>query len=123
MGEAFYIVAVVAVCYLIKKLNVPLKTILDISGAVMGYIFAIFFPTLLHFKCIHYDLSSGMIEGDEQRNLAVLKNRCDCDLRYRSKYTFWAETLMLLFVALFGGAYLFSRLASELSREGAFSTQ
>lgn len=64
-GEAFYITVVVLVCYSIKKLNVPLKIILDISGAVIGYIFAIFFPTLLHFKCLHFDVSSGMIEGDE----------------------------------------------------------
>lgn len=90
LGEAIYIAFVVLVCYSIKKFNVPLKIILDISGAVIGYIFAIFFPTLLHFKCLHYDVSSGMIEGDEERNLEVLKNRCECDLRYRSKWTFWA---------------------------------
>ena len=90
LGEAIYISVVVLICYSIKKLNVPLKIIIDICGAVIGYIFAIFFPTLLHFKCLHFDVSSGMIEGDEERNLAVLKNRCECDLRYRSKWTFWA---------------------------------
>jgi hypothetical protein len=89
-GELFYIAIVVGFCFVIKKLNVPLKIILDISGAVIGYIFAIFFPSLLHLKCIHYDLSSGTIEGDEERNLAILKNRCECNLHYRSKWTFWA---------------------------------
>jgi len=30
---------------------------------------------------------------------------------------------MLLFVALFGGAYLLTKLASELKEEGAFSVK
>jgi hypothetical protein len=87
--EVLYIVVIVGVCYSLKKLNVPLSLVLDFAGALLGYLFTMFIPILIHLKCLHFDHSSGYIKGDDERNLSIMGNECECDLVYRSKYTLW----------------------------------
>ena len=103
--------------YSLKKLNVPLSMILDFAGALLGYIFTMFIPIFIHLKCLHFDHSSGYIKGDDERNLSIVSNECECDLVYRSKYTLWLETFILLFVDIYGGIYFMGALKDEFSKQ------
>jgi hypothetical protein len=64
----------VAICYFLKKLNVPFSIILDFTGALLGYLFSMFIPIFIHLKCLHFDRSSGYVKGDDDRNLCILSN-------------------------------------------------
>ena len=63
-GEAIYFLLIVAMSYGIHKGNISLNLLLNISGALLGYIFSMFIPIVIHLKCVHYDCSSGYIAGD-----------------------------------------------------------
>jgi hypothetical protein len=76
-----------------------------------------FIPILIHLKCLHFDRSCGYIKGDDERNLSIVSNECECDLVYRSKYTLWVETFILLFVDIYGGIYFLGALKSEFFNE------
>lgn len=110
IGEIIYITIVVAICYSIYKFKISLSLIIDISGSIIGYLFAIFIPIWIHLKCLHYDKSSGFIEDDEDRNMEVVLNDCECNITYRSKYTLYAETAALISCVLFGFFYFMRAL-------------
>lgn len=64
----------IGVCFLLKKNQVPLNLIVDLTGAVLGYLLTTFIPCWVHLKCVHCDKSSGMIEGPHERNLMIQYN-------------------------------------------------
>lgn len=109
--------AMIAFCYTLKTLNVSFTLILDIAGALLGYLFSMFIPILIHLKCLHFDHSGGYIKGDDERNLCILSNECECDLVYESKTTMWLETFVLLFIDILGGFYFIGALKDEIVKE------
>jgi hypothetical protein len=110
-------VAMIGVCYVLRVLNVPFALILDFTGALLGYLFSMFIPIMIHLKCIHFDHSGGYIKGDNDRNLSILSNECECDLVYVSKYTLWLETFVLLFVVIYGGIFFMGALKDEFFKQ------
>jgi len=63
--------------------------VIDISGSIIGYMFAIFIPIWIHLKCLHYDKSSGFIKDEDERNMEIVMNDCECDLVYSSRWTMY----------------------------------
>lgn len=114
IGECIHAALTVFVCYLLKRFDVPVSLILDISGAVLGYIFAMLIPIMIHFKCLHFDRSCGEIEGDNEHNSCILHNACECQITYSSHFTMWLETFLLFFVAIYGAVFFFGQLGQEL---------
>lgn len=105
------------ICYVLIKLNVSFILILDISGALLAYMFSIFIPITIHLKCLHYDRSSGFISGLNDRNLEIVSNGCECDLVYKSYRAMMIETVILGVSAIFGGVYFFLALKGEIVKE------
>ena len=104
-GEVFYFVILIGLSYFIDKANISLKVLFD-AGSILCYTFSMVIPILIHLKCVHYDCSSGYIAGDDDRNLSIVSNKCECDISYRSKTTLWIETAVLLFAVMFEGIYI-----------------
>ena len=44
----------VGICFLIGLFQVNIGDIIDINGAVIGFIFIYFIPALLHIKCLYF---------------------------------------------------------------------
>jgi hypothetical protein len=49
---------------------------MDLSGSIIGYMFALVIPTWIHLKCVFYDKSSGFIDGEDDRNMEIVLNDC-----------------------------------------------
>ena len=100
--EVVYILMFILMCFLVFVSGARLQFLINIEGAIIGYIYVMVIPIWIHLKCVWYDKSSGTVEGDEQRNRQVVPNMCECDNHYRSKYTLYFETGFMVFVLLFG---------------------
>ncbi len=44
----------IAICLFIGIFNVNIDIIIDINGAVLGFCFVYFLPSLLHIKCLYF---------------------------------------------------------------------
>jgi hypothetical protein len=54
IAELVYIIATLAVCIFIGLFNVNIDIIIDLNGAVLGFCFVYFLPSLLHLKCMYF---------------------------------------------------------------------
>jgi hypothetical protein len=63
--ELGYMVAVVGICLLICVLQVSIRDIIDVNGAVIGFFFIYAIPALLHLKCVYF-LKVEVKTGDEK---------------------------------------------------------
>lgn len=69
--------------------GVEVETIISINGAIVGFTYVIVIPIWVHFKCVFYDFSSGWVEGDDERNLQIKLNSCECNNHYVSRWTLY----------------------------------
>ena len=61
LKEVIYIIAVIMISYAIYASGIDLQIIFSLNGALLGYIYIIIFPIFVHWKCIFYKRSSGVI--------------------------------------------------------------
>jgi hypothetical protein len=59
---SIYSSILVGICYIIFKIGVKLALILSVSGFLLGYTFSILVPTIINLKCVHYDVSGGLLD-------------------------------------------------------------
>ena len=52
--ELVYTIASIGLCLIIGILGVNIDVIIDINGAVLGFCFVYFLPSLLHIKCLYF---------------------------------------------------------------------
>lgn len=69
--------------------NVYVEVTISINGAVVSYIYVLLIPIIIHFKCVYFDKSSGTIIGDEEHNMQICPNSCECENTYQSKWTLY----------------------------------
>jgi hypothetical protein len=60
----------------------------------------IIFPMWIHYRCIFKDKNSGYIEGDNEWNASIQPNKCQCDVRYKSKWILYAEVFIMVLLVL-----------------------
>jgi hypothetical protein len=56
--------------------GVNVQVIFALNGAVLGYLFIVLFPIIIHFKCIYFDRSGGTIEDNPEWNSQLVPNDC-----------------------------------------------
>jgi H+/Cl- antiporter ClcA len=112
--EIIYILVVILLGLAVFMADIHLDTLVEINGAVFGYCNSILLPILLHLKCVHYDRSSGTIEGDHEHNAQITPNGCQCDHRYSSKWTLYFETFLLVFICVAGFGLMVQSILSKL---------
>lgn len=54
LPELIYTVSSIGLCLIIGILGVNIDVIIDINGAVLGFCFVYFLPSLLHIKCLYF---------------------------------------------------------------------
>lgn len=75
---------------------------IEINGSVLGFLIGFAAPVFIHLKCTFYDRSSGFVKGDDDRNVAVTMNVCQCDNYYSSKWTMYLEVVALAGICALG---------------------
>ena len=111
-NEVIYIILMMSLIYGLFTTGVQLKTLVVLDGAVTKFISVIVAPIWIHLKCLYYDKSSGYIVGDEERNSEIIMNPCQCHAVYKSKWTMYLETFVLILILLAGFYLLFFILGS-----------
>ena len=109
-----YILVFILVSFTVYATGIKLQTLISVEGAVIGYTYVVIVPIWIHLKCVWYDKTSGTVEGDEERNSQVKPNECECENHYRSKWTLYLETGLLVFALVFGFALMCVTLASVI---------
>lgn len=56
--------AAVGVCLLVCVLQVSIRGLIDVNGAVIGFFFIYAIPALLHLKCLYFSKSEAK-EGEK----------------------------------------------------------
>lgn len=102
MKEILYIVIVIGISLGVFMSGINLDTIFSLNGAVLGYLYIIVLPIVVHLKCIYFDKSSGFIEDDEEWNNNIVQNVCQCDNSYSKKWKLHFETGFLILVMVLG---------------------
>lgn len=69
---------------------------------MLGFILGFAVPIFIHVKCTFYDRSSGFVKGDDDRNLGITMNTCQCDNYYSSKWAMYLEIVALAGACLLG---------------------
>lgn len=52
--EVIYIVIAIMIAFVLTILNLDIDIIIDLNGAVLGFCFVYFLPSLLHIKCLYF---------------------------------------------------------------------
>ena len=65
LKEVVYILMFILMCFLVFVSGARLQFLINIEGAIIGYIYVMVIPIWIHLKCVWYDKSSGTVEGDE----------------------------------------------------------
>ena len=107
-----YILVVVGVSFLIYQLNIYVDELMAYRGAILGFLYLLMMPIVMHLKCVYYDRSSGFIRGGDESNMEIRLNSCECDVTYASKWTLWIETAFLILSLLLGAVIMVSTLVS-----------
>jgi len=68
LKEVVYIVVVVGLSLAIFESGVNFQMMYAVNGSVIAFFYVIVIPIWLHFKCVWYDRSSGVIENDPEWN-------------------------------------------------------
>jgi hypothetical protein len=54
VSEIIYFLFVVGVCFVVGFFKVNIDDIIDINGAVVGFLFIYMIPAVLHIKCLYF---------------------------------------------------------------------
>jgi hypothetical protein len=111
-NEIIYIVLMYGAAVLVFISGVRFQTIIIVNGAVIGFLYVIFIPIFMHFKCVWFARHSGTIEGDAEWNSKVTPNICECDNHYKSKFRLYLETAFLVGILIAGLFLIYMTLAN-----------
>jgi len=100
LKEVIYISSIVVFGLLFEILNVSIQAIINFDGAFILVLLDVILPMWIHYRCIFKDRHSGYIEDDEEWNASIQPNKCQCDVRYRSKWMLYLETFMMVVITI-----------------------
>lgn len=60
--EIIYIAAAIGISFLLTIFNLNIDVIIDINGAVMGFCFVYFLPSILHIKCLYFPKGKRLLK-------------------------------------------------------------
>lgn len=62
MPEIIYITLAVVLSLIIGILNVNIDIIIELNGAVLGFCFIYFLPSILHIKCLYFPKGKRLLK-------------------------------------------------------------
>lgn len=74
IAEIVYIVASVSICLFIGIFKVNIDIIIDINGAVLGFCFVYFLPSILHIKCLYFSKGKRKMLAQSYENESLMNN-------------------------------------------------
>ena len=74
--EVVYIAILVGVGLVVYLTGLYLDVLIELYGAIFGFLYLIFMPIYFHFSCVFQTRSSGFIKGDDERNIDIELNEC-----------------------------------------------
>lgn len=68
ISEILYFLLVVGVCFIVGIFKVNIDDIIDINGAVIGFLFIYLIPAVLHIKCLYFSKGKQHLHLHNQPN-------------------------------------------------------
>ena len=104
---------------LIYETGVVVKIMVEINGAIFSLLYVYLTPVFIHLSCLYRERSSGEIEGDDEHNAQIVPNECECEVKYRSKWTMWADTVFCVLIVIVALYFSIRTMTEMVARESS----
>lgn len=80
IGEIIYFLLIIGLCFTVGILEVNISDIIDINGAVVGFLFIYLLPAVLHIKCLYFSKGKRPLSqpplpiASSEKSLPTFKN-------------------------------------------------
>jgi hypothetical protein len=88
--------------------------LIEINGAVVGFLVVFFVPIVLHIKCVFFSKKAPngeiVVEREEDGAMKVVESSCKCSVVYMSEWRKYLELLFQLLLLSIGSYTIFYTL-------------
>ena len=112
LKEVIYYIVLIVASVSVYLLGANFQLLYSLNGSVIAFSYVLVIPVWIHLKCVWVDRSSGTIEGDDEWNMQIMPNKCECQRHYSSKWALYGETAFLIFLVVAGFVLMILNLLS-----------